>query len=37
MNYHTAIENARKELDGTTEKYEAFQALVNEWLAAEGV
>ena len=37
MNYHTEIETARAQLDGTAEKYEAFLALVEAYLAAEGV
>ena len=35
MNYHTEIERARQELDGTIEAHEAFLALVEAYLAAE--
>ena len=37
MNYHTQIETARAQLDGTSEKYEAFLALVEAYLVSEGV
>jgi hypothetical protein len=36
-NYHAAIEAARKELDGTAEKYDAFLELVQAYLTSEGV
>jgi hypothetical protein len=36
MNYHDLIEVARRELDGTKEKYEMFADLVDAWLASEG-
>jgi hypothetical protein len=37
MNYHAKIELAYLELDGTAEKYEAFQALCEAYLVSEGV
>ncbi len=36
MNYHTAIEIGRTQLDGTAEKYQAFLELVQQYLASEG-
>jgi hypothetical protein len=36
MDYHNLIETAFAELDGTTEKIEAFLALVDAWLKSEG-